>query len=74
MECSNKRRLAISLIKDEINKYGVMTRKKAMKLYMNATGENEINGSISAAVTAAIAILIKDGFMVAKEKGLYIKV
>lgn len=70
----SKKQVAINLIKDEIKAQGVITRKKAMKLYMDKLGEKEMNGSINSAVTGAISFLIKNNFMVAKEKGLYTKI
>lgn len=45
-----------------------------MKLFMKELNKNEMNSSINAAVTGAISFLIKNNFMVAKEKGLYIKI
>lgn len=68
-----KKQLAINLIKDDLNKYGVTTRKRAIKLFMKATGINTMNGSVLGAVNGGVSHLMYSGYIIAKEPGMYIK-
>ena len=68
-----RKQLAINLIKEEVSRHGIIAREKAMKLYMKATSQNEMNGSINSAVTTALRVLTRQGYLETIERGLYKK-
>lgn len=70
-----KRNVCLSIIRDELNTHGVVTRSRIIKLFMDKLGVKQLtNGSIPSTTDSVIAILRKQGFLEIKERGLYVKI